>query len=420
MNKPRLPCKFPYSMIVFDLPSNRAKYCCKMHGGLNLDEEWDFKNNDFARKLRKKLWDGHRPKICELCWQAENKKVKSWRLSEGQWNDWEDPTPMYKTDTPNFRRIELMFDNTCDLACIYCGPWLSSSWVQEVKREQGKFKEAIKHFKPIQDVDRKVQNIIDTIEMMGEDSMPNVRYELAFLGGEPFLSPQVKNGKFERFIEAFYKHADPSRNLLLNFITNCNTPDAVWKKNYEILERSKEKYPGLSVHISMSLESVGKWTEMTRFNSSWKQVDKNIRRWLAIPWVDYNFNTAFNALSILNLKEYLQYLEKIHADTGRLIQLSPNVVYEPDGLQTSVLDKRFKKYIESAIDYFNKMDESIFAEYSRKDDLKAIIVNIKDTLGKNVTRQNIIDLKEYTDYMQKSRNIDLRDYNLDLYHYIYG
>jgi hypothetical protein len=52
--------------------------------------------------------------------------------------------------------------------------------------------------------------------------------------------------------------------------------------------------------------------------------------------------------------------------------------------------------------------------------LKAIIVNIKDTLGKNVTRQNIIDLKEYTDYMQKSRNIDLRDYNLDLYHYIYG
>ncbi len=421
-----LDCHMPYTHLIFDFVSGKTKYCCKMHGGINMDDQVDYKNNLLAKSLRKSLREGQKPKLCKVCWEAEEKGVESWRQVVGNFKPWHDKEKLINTDNPHFTRIEVMFDNTCDLACIYCGPWLSSSWMQEVKREQGKYwiaRDTFPNNKLLaQKAENRTNHFIHTIENIAKDSKKGAKYEIAFLGGEPFLSPQIKNGKFARFIEAFYKHADKETLLLLNFITNLNTPDAIWNKNAEILNECRQKYPNLQVHISMSLESVGRWTEISRYNSEWKQVDKNIKRWLGLEWINYNFNTAFNCITIQNISEYLRYLQYIHKVTGRKIDVAPNVVYEPKGLGTSTLDKSFLPEIQKGLNKLTQLPTSMFEEEkgNGKQSLVNVLQNIIDTLGNNATEKMLGNLKEYTDYMINNRGIDLQEFNPKFYNYIYN
>ena len=402
----KLDCYFPYKELLFDIPRNEVKWCCKMLEGSSLDDHdpENYYKDPLLTDIRDSLEQGIEHSACDNCWRAEHKDVESWRQVEGIVPDHLKEHNL-NTDPFNkrFKRVELFFDNTCDLACIYCGPWLSSKWVQENQRSK-----LFTRFSHVEkETDEKTQKIIDTIEHLGKNAVENDRIDLAFLGGEPWLSPQVKDGKFIRFIDAYYKHAPKSATMVLNFITNLNTPDKVFDKNLQVLKQAKEKYPGVIPHISMSLECVGKYTELTRYGSNWDQVNKNINRWLSEDWIRFNFNTAFNALTLHDVPNYIDYLVDCYNTHKRPISISPNVVYEPLGLEPSVLDKSFAIYIDSAIEKIQNnthcFEDDPGIGYQR---LIQNLQNIKDSLGNNT--QNIPNLKHFVSYMQQHRNINIK------------
>ena len=85
--------------------------------------------------------------------------------------------------------------------------------------------------------------------------------------------------------------------------------------------------------------------------------------------------------------------------TGRQIDVAPNVVYEPKGLGTSVLDKSFLPEIEKGLNKLNKLPTSMFDEIggNGKQSLVNVLKNIIDTLGNNASEKMLENLKEYTD-----------------------
>lgn len=402
----KIDCYFPYKQILFDIPRNDVKWCCKMMEGSRLDD-YDPENyhaDPLLADIRNSLDNGIKHSACDVCWKAEQKNVESWRQVEGKIPEQLKNVNLNSEPyNKKIKRLELFFDNTCDLACIYCGPWLSSKWQQENQKSN-----LFPTFHQVEkNNDEKTLKIIDTVRNIGKNTNEHERVDIAFLGGEPFLSPQVKDGKFIRFIDAFYENAPISAELLCNFITNLNTKDKIFEKNLQVLQQAKQKYPNLIVHISMSLESVGTFTEVTRFGSDWKQVDKNINKWLQQDWINFNFNTAFNALTLSDVPNYIQYLVDLYSVHQRKISISPNVVYEPEGLEPSVLDKSFGVYVEQAIQMVldNKQcfedDEGI--GWQR---LVQNLQNINDSLGNNSHKTDM--LKGTLGYMQKQRGIKIK------------
>ena len=409
----KLPCYFPYHLIVFDVPGNKVSWCCKQTGGTSLSEfnPTEYYNNALLTEMRTALTQGVKHPACQLCWRAEADGITSWRQLDGKL-----PQHLSTVDinsSPHNKmvsRLEIKIDNTCDLACIYCGPWDSTAWQRENKKTNF-------YDYPIDAVDNGLhQKILDTITEIVKHSDT---LEIGFSGGESLISKHIKNGQFKKFVDAFYAGASPNKNLTLKFVTNCNTLDKVFDKNLQTLRDCKTQYPGLEIHIAMSLESTGEYTQVTRYLSDWDQVNKNINKWLACDWIKVSVNTAFNAISIVDLSAFITYLTATHRAHNRLINISPNVVYWPDGLSPSVLPESFKIYVQHALELLHTV-QHIFVDdpdcgYMR---FRETLENIHDTIGTNTASKH--KLRRFLDYMLGARNITSTHLHPMLYDFVYN
>jgi organic radical activating enzyme len=367
--------------------------------------------------IRQSLANGIEHTACDNCWRAEHRNIKSWRQTEGKIPDFLKNKNLDQLPyNQQFTRLEIFFDNTCDLACIYCGPWLSSKWAQENQKTKMFWSKPVDIHK---EDDVKIQKIIDTIRTVGKRADATGRVDLAILGGEPFLSPQVKNGKFKRFVDAFYEGAPKSTELLLNFITNCNTPDKIFETNLDYLKQCKEAYPNLIVHISMSLECTGKLTEITRYGSSWEQVDKNIHKWMQQDWIRFNFNTAFNAITLHDVDNYAKYLVNLSKKYSKKISISPNIVYEPNSLLPSIMPSSWSTYIDNAIDTISKNQDCFYDDDAHGwPRFIATLDDIKHTLGNNVDKKP--ELKFMMQYSKKYRHVNFKKLTPEVFSYVFG
>jgi organic radical activating enzyme len=368
------------------------------------------------KSIRNSLAQGIQHNACKLCWDAEKNNIQSWRQVEGEIpNELKNKNLDQAPYNNQFRRIEIFFDNTCDMACIYCNPGLSSKWTQE----NNQTKLHPEYLNKVYNDDRvKIQKIKDTIRSVSKTVSKDETVDLVILGGEPFLSPRVKNGKFIEYINIYYENAPIESELRLTFITNCNTPDQVFDKNLAILHEARNMYPNLSVHITISLECVGKLTEITRFGSNWDQVDKNINKWLKEDWILFNFNTVFNAMTIHAVDDYVKYLVNLYEKHKRQIIISPNICYYPEGLQVSVMPTSYVTYIDNAIQTVSDNTHCFSQEDYGYKQLLMTLTNIKNSLGKST--DSVDELKNLMEYSNKYRQIDFEKHIPPLYNYVYN
>jgi organic radical activating enzyme len=417
MNK-KIDCHFPYYDILLNVPNDSVTWCCKLVENSKLTDLDPDALHDapLLKSIRTSLNEGIQHSACKTCWDAEKNNIQSWRQAEGSLP--EELANKDLTQPPynnQFRRIEIFFDNTCDLACVYCDPSFSSNWAQE--NNQTKIHPEFLN-KVYVDDQVKIQKIKDTIRSVSKTVTKDERVDIVILGGEPFLSPRVKNGKFIEYINIYYENAPIDSKLQITFITNCNTPDQVFDKNLAILREAKAMYPNLSVHITMSLECVGKLTEVTRYGSVWNQVDKNINKWLQEDWILFNFNTTFNAMTIHAVDEYIKYLVNLYEKHQRQIIISPNICYSPEGLQVSIMPTSYATYIDNAIQTVTDNKHCFGQDDHGYKQLLITLTNIKTSLGKSTDRIN--DLKTLMEYSNKYRRVDFKKYIPSLYNYVYN
>ena len=165
-------------------------------------------NSRHKKKMRQMMQEGTRPKECEYCWKIEDM---------GQDSDGNEPVSdrVYKTviyedrdlqhiavldpnADVNLKTCEVAFDRTCQLACSYCNPAFSSTWVKDIRTNggyQGIKSDARGHF--IDDAPYAEPYDADTANPYVDafwrwwPELSKELEEIRVTGGEPLMTPSI-------------------------------------------------------------------------------------------------------------------------------------------------------------------------------------------------------------------------------------
>lgn len=384
--------------IIFRTLEDTIGLCCKMYPGARYF-------TDDVEKIKSDLNNGIRNPACSTCWKYEDIGTKSWRMQGNE----------HYSALPDKYQIELYFDNTCDSACVYCSKTYSSNWDQEIRRTNYEPPQWANNTN-IPNVDR--QKYADYIfkyitQVAKEKTQTGGFFEIILLGGEPMLTSINKKLIMDLAIESFFKEVDPDTYLLLSIQTNANTPTKLMDSCLKKIEYYKKKYKNLNFLVSISAESVGKVFEYIRYGCSYTKFLENFKKW-ADSGCMLNTNMSINSISLCSTKDYLELLTQISKEHGVQVDVAANMVYSPMPMSLGILDNRFKKYCQEALDYAAE-NKQHFKNYEEiVDKLKTV----NSIIGTNNNIKDIYRLKQATDYFENVRKLKIKDINPELYFYM--
>jgi len=230
----------------------------------------DFLNNKYLVGLRNEISTGQLPTACSNCKDAEAAGLTSRRQGSNSW---------YKDHNLNNNKVELIrmdywTGDTCNLACVICGPNNSSVWKQELGL-------------PIELQKSTANQFWKTIDLS------SIQF-IHFNGGEPLLSKE--HVKLLHAIE----HKD---QVHLNYNTNGTIlPN---KELLNLWEQFK------LVQLDFSIDDVGERFEYQRFPAKWAQVTDNLQWYIDNAPHNCMFatNTSVGILNSDNLKQLEEWLQ---------------------------------------------------------------------------------------------------------------
>jgi len=264
-------------------------------------EEWWEKGLD---PLRQRMLKGEVDPGCNYCISKEknpglghHRIVMNARISA----DYEKIKNDYhagKKDYPSI--VELRIGNFCNLKCIMCGPYASSSLDAEYKMNRDKFDGLGTHSSAVNGDWYKHDHNKDTVL----DVVANAR-EINFGGGEPFISPWI--------IEIL--QAIDSKTPL-QFNTNMT------KINHKVID-ALEKFD--SVYIIASIDGVGQHNNYLRHGSDWPVVEDNFKIFQSMPNVRLDIGYILQHSSVYTLQNVVEF-----ANTNN-IRIWMGEVYDDSG-----------------------------------------------------------------------------------------
>jgi len=230
----------------FKGPRATAQHCCLRNTRFSIDIATNFWEDSRFIPLREKNKQNVWSPGCENCQSLESAGQTSFRtgMNAGLTGN--------SLDSSGPKRIDLLFDVSCNLACRSCGTWSSTFWQKHLK-EHGEWNQPI----------GKPQQYDDVITALEKLDLSNLRM-LVFCGGETLLG--------QAYWEVTKWLADNVPNakeqLTLCFQTNGTQP--IHPRNYELIDRFH------LVKLHVSLDGIKQKFEYLRWPADWKQVVDNI------------------------------------------------------------------------------------------------------------------------------------------------
>jgi sulfatase maturation enzyme AslB (radical SAM superfamily) len=251
-NKPDKFCKAPFRGLTIDNDGTLMPCCEFMRNESNLPQYkiWEYQKYKADTTLRQKMLDGEIDGGCSYCIKREsdgiNRRQYHSRLFKEKYDE-------FNSDTFNIGHLELRLGNFCNLKCTMCGPYASSQWSAEAKKNQEKFAPFnIGYLK----ADHDWINDEDNKKLMKEILRNCISAN--FGGGEPFMNP---------FIDDFLKEIKLDAELSFN--TNGTV---LSDSTLELLENR----PNLIVNIS--LDGIAEHNDYIRSGSKWQDIERNVNR----------------------------------------------------------------------------------------------------------------------------------------------
>jgi MoaA/NifB/PqqE/SkfB family radical SAM enzyme len=217
---------------------------------------------------------------CNTCYQVENRSDSQIQTHSGSNRSWYKKyglTNLSLYSSPsNFslKVLDLRWRNTCNLACVYCGPDLSSKWASELNN-----------------VDYTINDhILDETKKYIFDQIENIEH-IYLAGGEPLL---IKENL--ELLELAYEK-NPDVEIRIN--TNLSVID---NKIFKKLLTFK------NVKWTISVDDVGEKYNYIRYPGDWNKFYSNLIE-LKNQNFDINFNMVWcilNANSIFDCIDHLQ------------------------------------------------------------------------------------------------------------------
>jgi MoaA/NifB/PqqE/SkfB family radical SAM enzyme len=280
MSNEKTICIFPWDSLAIR-PNGSAIPCAVF----SQDKHWDDENNikdPYVRenadwkKLRTKMLNGERSPECYHCHRLEDSGVSSIRTQRLNITTFRPQS----IETNKLYFLELAFNNLCNLACVSCNEWFSSTWGTE-KYKHGRANTTCK----ILTENNLNLDKMDLSELRG----------LKIIGGEPFMDQNNFVNLMERL--------DLSKITLFISTNGTNFPN---KRLEYLINQCK------SVKLDVSIDGFGSVNEWYRWPTKMTQVESVMDYFQEQrknnPKIELRTHTLINIFNIWTLGDFVTYL----------------------------------------------------------------------------------------------------------------
>ncbi len=288
---------------------------------------------------------GNRPKGCEYCWKIEDMGVDavSDRVYKSRIYPIKALDEAYQIphqDDVNLRTLEIAFDRTCQLACSYCNPAFSSTWVKDIKNN-GAYTNLVSdgrnHFTHTHDSAQlyrfgETNPYVEAFFQWWETDLHKTLQELRITGGEPLMS-----GETWKLIEWFKANKGRSQTRLA--INSNLSMDRL--KLFEFVEKTQD-IPHLEIYTSN--EAHGAQAEYIRDGLDYDLWMHNVQELLEHNHIRaVHCMCTINALCLDSLDVFLDQLIKLKKVYGReRVNFTLNILRFPSFQSSLVLPEELK------------------------------------------------------------------------------
>lgn len=295
--KTKTACALKWSWTTLYLNSGYSRTCHRTAEVVLTPENFEnFHNNEVVLEDRRRMLNGEWPeKNCSYCRNIEEIGGTSDRLVQ---LGLPGVTPPELTTDPNAiivspTILEVYFDNTCNLGCLYCGAVLSSAILIE-NQKHGIFE---KHGVQLKPVEKHFKNLVPYFWKWFDQGFGTLE-RLHVLGGEPFLQKE-----FDKLLDMI--ESNPNSNCILNVVTNLMIPTSrlenyVHRFRKLLLDKKIKR-----VDITCSIDCWGAEQEYVRYGLKLDHFESNFKLLLKYKWLTLNINQTISALTIKTMPELL-------------------------------------------------------------------------------------------------------------------
>jgi organic radical activating enzyme len=276
------------------------------------------------------------------------------------------------------RILEVYFDNTCNLKCLYCGPHFSSLWnAENVKFGQMAFNKS-------SNIELNKQKIFDWIKINGHQlTVFNI------LGGEPLYQREL-----EQCLDIFDQH--PAPELKLQIFTNLDCKLSHLQKIVKRVEQLIDQDKLREFEITASLDCWGAPQEYVRYPLDLKNWEKNFEYLVTQGWINLIISSTVTPLTIKTLPELLEKIQ--FWNQTRRVYHYQNSVNDPSYMFIDIFGDIFVKDFKKSL---SLKPDNTPEEKSSKQYLKGIATQ-SASRGPNIPE--ITKLFNFLNQMDQRRN----------------
>lgn len=362
------------------------------HSELTTENFFNFHNLPNKIEDRKKMLAGEWPgNGCEYCRDVEDKGGFSDRQFQLTIPD--NYPPELNTDTTEVNvtptTLEVFFNNTCNLLCVYCTERFSSS----IQKENKKYKYINIENKRDVLLDNNYDKLSPLFWQWLENNFKSLK-RLQILGGEPLLQDD-----FFRLLEFIGQNPNP--NLELAIISNLAIKEKRLKQCFDKIKNLLQYRKLKRVEVQASIDSWGAGQEYIRSGLDLKIFNNNFNYLLQLPFIRLSLLSTVTNLSILEMPELAKKFKewtKIRKIFWYMHTVLPHgeSIFDPKIFDYSI----FKDSLEIV---YSLLDDNDWDERTTKNMLTGIISDMQNSTG---------DSKKYNELIYTLNQIDARrNYN---------
>ncbi len=352
---------------------------------------FDFHNTPNKLQDRQRMLQGLWPEQgCEYCKNIELAGGQSDRMTNLDFPGIHAPKELesdHSATRVTPRILEVYFDNTCNLKCVYCGPHFSSLWDAE-NRQHGRFEKnglIINDKWPRNpDIEHHKDRLFLWLQHNGHH-LTNFN----ILGGEPLYQQE-----FDRCLEHFMLYPAPDIDLQIFTNLKCK-PDrlqGVLAKIRNLLDKGKIR----DFTVTASIDCWGAAQEYARYPLNLVEWQGNFEILVKESWLKLVVGSTITPLTIHTLVDLIDRLN--HWRQYRTIHHYFNSVTSPSYMFIDIFGDLFKADFQKALAAMPDHDAN---QIRVKQYLDGIA---KQSASKEINRDEVLKLATFLDEMDRRRN----------------
>jgi pyruvate-formate lyase-activating enzyme len=387
--KTETACQLKWAWTTLYLNSGHSASCHRTaHYPLTQENFNNFHNNDVVLADRQNMLKGQWPETsCGYCKNIEVAGGTSDRMLQLGIPNLAPPELEFDLNAVKVSPtiLEIFFNNTCNLGCVYCSPDLSSA----IANENKKFGDFSEHGVTLISVDKHYNDLVPHFWKWFETGFSTLK-RLNILGGEPLYQPEL-----DQLLD--HIDANPNPNCELNIVTNLMVST---ERLQSFIDRAKTLLANKKIKridVTCSIDCWGPEQEYVRWGLKLNQWEENFKLLMSYKWIYLNINQTISALTVKTMPELLIKLSSWR-EQRKIGHWFSGVTPHPSYLMANIFGRQ--EFAESA-DYILKlMPTTTDEEQTAYNYMNGIFSEI---LTDNINIPEIVKLITYLDEKDRRR-----------------